>query len=204
MQESRQQILETIKVQGQATIDQLAKALQLKPITIRHHVALLEGEGFITSRKVRGKVGRPYLVFSMTEKGNELFPKSYHLLASRLLAKVKELEGEEKVRSILQDIGKELADTLGPEIRGNDPKERVSQVIEHLAKEGYLIQPEEGKIGYILRVYNCPYRYVAHQHPEICELDQILLQELLGKSLKRRASVSEGDPSCVYALLVGP
>ena len=79
MQSTRQEILEILKEERQATVEDLAQRLELTPMTIRHHLNVLQAQGLIEAAKVRRsqKVGRPRLVYTLTEAADDHFPQSY-------------------------------------------------------------------------------------------------------------------------------
>ena len=59
---TRDTILEAIKQANEATVDDLAKAADVSPVTVRHHLNSLQAEGLLRTHSVRRKVGRPYYV----------------------------------------------------------------------------------------------------------------------------------------------
>ncbi|HEX2922718.1 MAG TPA: winged helix-turn-helix transcriptional regulator, partial [Chloroflexota bacterium] len=85
MQRTRRQILDILKRRGRATLEELSKEVALSPVTVRVHLSVLQRDDLVSVEEVRGKVGRPYFVYSLTEDAEELFPKRYHALANRLL-----------------------------------------------------------------------------------------------------------------------
>src|SRR3990167_9315351 len=75
MQSTRQHILEYLQRQGRATVKELGNLLGLTSTGIRQHLTVLERDGLVDAREERGRVGRPTLVYSLTEKADALFPK---------------------------------------------------------------------------------------------------------------------------------
>jgi DeoR family suf operon transcriptional repressor len=63
MQSTRQEILSILREQRQATVDELAESLELTPMTIRHHLNVLQAQNLVVASKVRRskRVGRPRL-----------------------------------------------------------------------------------------------------------------------------------------------
>lgn len=72
---TRDIILHTIKQSPQSTVEELAGAADISPVTVRHHLNALQADGIIETASIRRKVGRPYYVYSLSEKGQELFPR---------------------------------------------------------------------------------------------------------------------------------
>src|SRR3990172_10101528 len=85
MQTTRQQILDFLRQQGEGSVRQLGPHLQLTPTGVRQHLAILEREGLVSSRELRGHVGRPALAYRLTAKAEALYPKAYGALASAVL-----------------------------------------------------------------------------------------------------------------------
>jgi predicted ArsR family transcriptional regulator len=90
MQSTRQEILEILKKEGQATVEDLAERLELTPMTIRHHLNVLQAQSLVVAAEVRRSktVGRPRLVYTLTEAADQLFPQGYGELARHLVSEV--------------------------------------------------------------------------------------------------------------------
>ena len=90
MKSKHDQILETLLHQPRRTINELAEAVGINPISVRHHLTNLQVEGLVTAEEERHGVGRPRLVYYLTEDGMEKFPTRYLRLTTRLLTQMKE------------------------------------------------------------------------------------------------------------------
>src|SRR6059036_2143618 len=109
MQSTRQQILEYLQRHGRGTVKELGELLGLTSTGIRQHLTVLERDGLVTAREERGHVGRPTLVYSLSEKADALFPKSYDVLAGLLLQEIRASSGNEKLHQLLQRVAQRLA-----------------------------------------------------------------------------------------------
>jgi predicted ArsR family transcriptional regulator len=205
MQSTRQEILEILKGEQQATVEDLAERLELTPMTIRHHLNVLQAQNLVVASKVRRsqKVGRPRLVYTLTESADELFPQGYSELARHLVTEVKETVGEEETRAIFQRIADRIVDEAPAPAQGQSFEERKEQVTEFLERLGFILRWEKTDEGYIFTNINCPYRRVASEHSELCAMDTMLISGLLGVEPKRTGSLREGDAACT-ALIVPP
>ncbi len=90
MKSTKDKILQTLLRQPKITINELAEAVEINPISVRHHLTNLQMEGLIEADEVRHGVGRPRLVYSLTQDGMERFPTKYLRLTTRLLTQMKE------------------------------------------------------------------------------------------------------------------
>jgi predicted ArsR family transcriptional regulator len=205
MQSTRQEILEILKVEKQATVEDLAARLELTPMTIRHHLNVLQAQNLVEASKVRRsqKVGRPRLVYTLTEAADELFPQSYGELARQLVSEVKDTLGEEETQKIFRRIADRIAKEGPQPVEGQSFEERLSRVTEFLELQGFLSRWEKTDEGYVLTNINCPYRRITRDHDEVCIMDTTLINQLLGVDPQRISNMRTGDAACRF-LLVPP
>jgi len=203
MQSTRQEILEILRAEGQATVEDLAERLELTPMTIRHHLNVLQAQKLVEASKVRRsqKVGRPRLVYTLTEAADEVFPQRYGDLARYLVSVVKETMGEEEVRQIFRRVADQIARQAPPPLPGQTFEERLDQVVAFMDSHGFIGHWEKTEAGYVLTNINCPYRRVTREHGEVCIMDTTLLQQLLGVKPRRLTSMHAGDPACSFLLI---
>jgi DeoR family suf operon transcriptional repressor len=74
MSTTRDLVLKTLLTRQRCTVNELAEAVGINPISVRHHVTRLEADGLVTSEEVRHGVGRPRRLYFLTENGMEQFP----------------------------------------------------------------------------------------------------------------------------------
>lgn len=205
MQSTRQEILEILKEERQATVEDLAERLELTPMTIRHHLNVLQAQNLVVAFKVRRsqKVGRPRLVYTLTEAADDLFPKNYGKLANYLVNEVKETVGNDGTRTIFRRVAERLAEDAPAPTPGQSFEERLSQVADFLDEQGFLTRWEKTDEGFILTNINCPYQQVSSEHDELCFMDTELIARLMGVKPRRISSQQKDDAPCRY-LLVAP
>jgi predicted ArsR family transcriptional regulator len=193
---TRQTILEILRRRKQATIEELTRLLGLAPATVRRHLDILMRDSAVTVGQVRRETGRPHYVFSLTEAGEDLFPKNYIRLTNRLIEEIVNLDAEdtrgrsglELARLVFQKMAERMAQTYASRITGATLEERLEQVTTLLAGEGIIFEWREAEDGYYLLGHGCPCRRVVNAHAQICSHDQRLLTTLL------RAEVEPVEP----------
>jgi predicted ArsR family transcriptional regulator len=205
MQSTRQEILSILREEKQATVEDLAERLELTPMTIRHHLNVLQAQNLVVASKVRRskKVGRPRLIYTLTEEADDLFPQGYGELARHLVSEVKEAVGPEETKAIFRRVAERVAEEAPPPVEGQSFEDRLSQVSDFLEDQGFLSRWEKTDEGYILTNVNCPYRRVSQHHDEVCLMDTELLWQLLGVRPQRVSSMRDGEPACGF-LVVPP
>lgn len=203
MQSTRQEILEIIKQERQATVEDLAERLELTPMTIRHHLNVLQAQNLVVASKVRRskKVGRPRLVYTLTDAADELFPQSYGELARYLVSEVKETVGEDEAEAILRRVADRVAKSAPAPIAGQTFEERLTQVVDFMEEQGFISRWEKTDEGYVITNINCPYRNVSREHDEVCIMDTQILTRLLNVTPQRLTSMQAGESSCRFLLV---
>lgn len=204
-QSTRDLILHQLKASAQCNIDTLAEAADISPITVRHHLNALQADGLIEVESVRRKVGRPYYVYSLSEKGNELFPQKYFSLINRLMEELKDRLPPDTVNEIFISLVERIMEEREGEFEGLPFEERLNYVINLLGKEGFLARWEKMADGrYQIIEYSCPYISMGQQHAEVCTLDTQLMITVLGTAVEQHTCMLQGDDCCQFTLPLRP
>ncbi len=200
MQRTRRQILDILKRRGRATLEELSREVGLSPVTIRVHLSVLQRDDLVNVEEVRGRVGRPFFVYSLSQDAEELFPKRYHVLAGRLLRTMNEELPAETVRKLLLRIAEAWSEEHAGRMTGKSFGERIAELAEIRNEEGAIADWEKADGGYMLRQYNCPNLFVSRSHKQVCDIEQEYLARLLGASVVRSECISSGDRTCSYLI----
>ncbi len=204
MKGTRDKILQTLLRQPRATVQELAEATGITPISVRHHLNALQVEGLVGVAEERHGVGRPRQVFFLTEEGLERFPSRYLRLASRLLAQLKSSMPQPMVHSLLQQMAEVIAAEYTEHMQGLSLEERLELAKSLLAEEGFTVEWEKLGDHYYVHEITCPYLQVGHNHPEICTIDQSLLSRMLAVPAEKIQCVLNGDALCTYVVPANP
>ena len=205
MQPTRRHILEILKERKEATIDEIVQSLtqrigKITAVTVRHHLEILRGDGLVAAPTVRRRSapGRPQYVYSLTERAADYFPNNYQGLAAGLLAEMKKQLPHETVTRILQGVADEMVRRAA--LPDGPPEVRLQYVLDFLQRSGYTASMQRNGHGALLTIVNCPYEQVASQAPELCTMDQRLLENMLGVRTRRLSCQTCGDDVCRYLI----
>ena len=203
MQKTRQKILEFLKEHGGATVEELSAMLDnLTPVTVRHHLDVMRGEGLIEAPEIRHRSspGRPRYTYRLSAQAESHFPKNLHTLTSLLLTEIKSNLEDGQVNVIFEGVADRMSQSGPSPIPGETLEQRLDRVVDHLSEHGYMASWETHPDGFVLHTRNCPYG-VADEHPEMCMLDMRYISKLLGFVPRRIAHVLEGDATCSYLIV---
>lgn len=203
MQTTKQQILVLLKRTGSATVEEAAGALSVASMTARQHLINLERDGLVTSERVRRSNGRPHYLYSLTSKGEEMFPRRYDLLARILLDEIgvlspQQIEGltaDDKRSLLIQRSADRLAERYRFQADGRGLEERVAGVTDVLHAIGGFAEWLHTDDGYEIRDYNCVFASLVDEADGCCEGHLRLITQLLRWPV-RHETIVDGDVRC--------
>lgn len=199
---TRERVLQTLLKNHRCTVNELAEAVDINPISVRHHIAKLQAEGLVTAEEERHGVGRPRQIYFLTESGLEHFPTRYMRLTIRLLEQLKEHMPSAMVGELFSKMATSLVQDYADEARvsGLTTEQRLELVSRLLKDEGFDIEWEKKGEEYHIREVSCPYFHVGQNHPEICWVDQTLISTVLDLPAEKVKCVLDGDTHCTYVV----
>ena len=190
---ARRKILIYLNKTHTGSAREIARALQMSAATVRHHLRILVSDGRleIATTRMRGREGRgrPEKAYSIPSAalGDNLSALSEALLTASgsdvpMETLAKRLAGESDFAS--QPLAK-----------------RLNLTIEKLNQMNYHARWEAGSEGPRFLFSHCPYAAIIERHPELCRMDEALLQKWMGQPAAQvsRAGI-EGSSVCVFAL----
>jgi predicted ArsR family transcriptional regulator len=202
MKSTRDRILQTLLRRPRTTINQLAVAVGINPISVRHHLTNLQVEGLVSAEEERHGVGRPRLVYFLTETGMERFPTRYLRLTTRLLAQMKESMPGPVVGKLFSEMADGLAQEYADQMKGLSMEERLDLAKTLLTEEGFTVEWEKDGGQYRIHEITCPYLQIGQSHPEVCTVDQTLISKILAVPTEKVQCILSGDTQCTYVVQV--
>jgi predicted ArsR family transcriptional regulator len=145
-------------------------------------------------------VGRPRLVYFLTEDGLEKFPTRYLRLTSRLLAQMKEKLPQPMIGDFFREVATNLAAEHEEQLKGLSLEERLDVLGELLSEEGFVVEWERHGDDYHIHEITCPYLQVGQSHPEVCMVDQTLISKMLAVPAEKIQCILSGAKHCTFVV----
>lgn len=200
MKSTREKILLFLLKNPKSTISGLADAVTINTISVRHHLNNLLAEDLISAEEERHGVGRPRLVYSLSNEGLERFPSRYYRLTNRILDRFKETLSPDALNSIFSGIAKDIASTHRNTIKNLPLEDRLNYIQELLDEEGFNVEWEKKNDHYLIHEISCPYFHVVQSHPEVCTIDQTIITEMLDIPASKMHCILRGDQRCSFVI----
>jgi DeoR family transcriptional regulator, suf operon transcriptional repressor len=200
MKSTRDRILQTLLKQPRMTIIDIAAAVGINPISVRHHLTNLQVEGLVSAEQENHGVGRPRLVYLLTEHGVERFPTRYLRLTSRLLDQLKSSMPAPMVSKLFLQMATDMAEDYTEQMHGLSMEQRLDVAKTLLAEEGFNVEWEKAGDQYRIHEITCPYLQIGQNHPEVCTVDQTLISRMLAVPAEKVQCILSGDAKCTYVV----
>lgn len=200
MKSTRERILQTLLNHPRSTVLELAEAVGINAISVRHHINSLQADGLVMADEERHGVGRPRLVYGLTEKGLERFPTRYLRLTNRLLDQMKESMPAAAINNLFTQMATDIAADYANQIKNFTVEEKLEFIKDLLSQEGFSVEWERQDGEYHIHEITCPYYHVGQAHPEVCTVDQTLISEVLSIPVQKIHCLLRGDTHCTYVI----
>ena len=196
-------MLYALRRRGEATAEQLAEQLGITLSGARQQLSALQDEGLVESVEAakEGRGRRP-LVYSITARGDLLFPKAYGELTNELLGYVAEADGE-----LVGDLFARRRDNRIASARSRlDPKPTVAAKVAELTRildeDGYVASHERVGAGvYRIVEHNSAIWAVAQRYGQACASELEFIRAVLPDAeVERVAHMVAGARHCAYEI----
>jgi predicted ArsR family transcriptional regulator len=188
---ARQKVLAYFMKTRLASAREISRALKMSAATVRHHLRVMVADGRLEMSLVRrgdGR-GRPEKVYSLPQAA----------LGDNLSALADAVLTEAGSSVHMEALAKRLA---GDANFANQPvAKRLNLTVEKLNEMNYHARWEAGSQGPRLIFTHCPYAAIIGKHPELCRMDEELLENLMGYSALQLFKIGkEASSMCVFAI----
>ncbi len=176
---TREQILAYLGSHSMASAGEMAAALGVTAANIRHHLGLLEARGLVAVAETQhlARRGRPAKRYRLTAAAQQPY------LEPLTRALLETLRGRgEAAETLLCDAlcGRQPPDAT------RSLRERLQHAMRRLAELHFEPRWEAHRHGPRVIFHRCPYATLVEDYPELCRLDALLLERLLGVPVARQ------------------
>ncbi len=185
--------------EGSRTVNELALKLELTDNAVRAHLLSLERDGLIRQSGVQRGPRKPHFAYELTTEAERLFPKAYDALLNQLITTLKGRLPPAALEEVLREVGRSLAARHASGHTPADLEGRVQNALEVLKAIGGSpsVESEGGRLT--IRSGGCPLAAAVVEHPEVCELAEALVAEIVGVPVRERCDRGE-SPECCFEL----
>ncbi|MDE3096674.1 MAG: winged helix-turn-helix transcriptional regulator [Chloroflexota bacterium] len=205
MHSTKTEILALLKRSDGATVDEIASALGLAPMTVRQHLTALERDGLIHAQEVRRATGRPHFRYSLTDGGHRLVAQGYDRLVALLVEAAgapAALDGAtpgERRGRLFREAALALAEKHRGEVLMLSGSQRVARVVEVLQAHGGFAEWHDLAGAWEVRDFSCVYRTSVDDCGP-CQWHEPFLAALLGGPIEAAPPSGDCAACCRYLI----
>ncbi|MBS3030080.1 MAG: iron-sulfur cluster biosynthesis transcriptional regulator SufR [Dolichospermum sp. DET50] len=210
---TKQDILEYLLKQVQATSLKLAEVLDVSPQAIRRHLKDLEADNLVIYFIPENSgMGRPQHLYQLSQRGREQLQRNstslingYGEFAVSLLDTLAETVGSEQVKTILRKQWERKAQEYWERVGHGSLKERVANLVELRKAEGFMAEfhAVDSNINddekYVFIEHTCAISNVAESFPSVCGHELEMFAAILPDcTVERTHWLIHGEHRCGY------
>lgn len=182
------------------TVNELSEEFGLTDNAVRAHLLSLERDGLIRQSGIQRGTRKPHFAYQLTEEAEHLFPKAYDTLLVRLISVLKSQLSPAALNQVLKEVGRSLAGQQTANEKKEDLEHRAGRAIIALEAIGGAAHLDKENDRLFIRSENCPLATAVSEHPEVCQLAESLLSEIVGAKVREQCD-REGRPQCRFEIV---
>ncbi|MFL6228450.1 MAG: helix-turn-helix transcriptional regulator [Pyrinomonadaceae bacterium] len=184
---------------GARTVEELAEQLGLTNNAVRAHLATLERDRLVAQRGVRRGLRKPHHVYALTAEADHLFPKAYDDLLNRLIDVLKGRLAPGALEAVLREVGRLVARDQPAADTDEGREARVRRARKVLETLGGAVEVGRRDDAFVLESNGCPLATAVSEHPEVCQLAEALVAEIVGAPAREECDRAE-SPRCRFLI----
>ncbi len=198
---ARQKVLGYLKKNHLASAHEIARALHVTSANVRHHLGILAADGrvAVASERREGR-GRPVKLYGLS---GVLAGDNLTMLSDAILDEALKNLSAARSEALLASLAAALIDRAGLADLSTLPlAKRLALAVEKLNDLHYAARWEAGAEGPRMLFGQCPYAAIIGRHPELCRMDAIVVEAVLGRDVQQTAKIRPGADAIPYCIFV--
>lgn len=181
------------------TVNELATLLQMSYMGVKGHCLDLEKSGYlVTWRRAKG-TGRPEMLYRLTERAQDLFPRDSNAMTISLLQAANRLYGPAAAEKLLFMTFQEKTEGYQAKVKGQTPAERAKSLVRLRDGEGCMADLSPGQPVVILE-HHSPVADLLAVFPVVARLETDMFTKVLGVPVSREERTVAGLYCCRFTL----
>lgn len=194
----RLEIINKLKRTQGLPVRELAAMLGMSYMGIKQHCIELHKEGYLETWRRPKPVGRPEMLYRLTDRAQELFPTTSNQFTVDLLHAAQKLYGTTAAEKLLFSVFQNKATDYLAKLKGTTLAERAKKFTRMRDQEGHMA--EFSSHGGSLRIveHHSPMLDLLRAFPIVARLEGDLFQRVLETVVRREEQLTAGPYQCVF------
>ena len=190
---ARLRVLNELKrTQGLCVAD-LAARVGMSYMGVKGICLDLQKRGLLDTWRQPQKLGRPLLLYRITQRAHDLFPTTSNVMTIHLLEAAQKLYGTAAAEKLLLVLFQRETEQYSARLKGDTIAERAKWLARLRDHDGYMSDFEADESGALRIVeHHSPILDLLRAFPLVAKLETDLFQRLLGAAVQREESNASG------------
>ena len=193
-------IINRLKRTRGLSVSEIAAQLDMSYMGIKQHCVELHKGGYLDTWRRPKPVGRPELVYRLTNRVHELFPVASNAMTIDLLQAAAKLYGPAAAEKLLFTMFQRKGERYLAKLKGTTLGERAQSLAKLRDVEGCMADLESSRNGTVWRIIenHSPILDVLRAFPIVARLETELFQRVLQARVEREEVSIAGLYRCTF------
>jgi len=193
----RLQILNKLKRTQGLPVRELAEMLGMSYMGIKQHCIDLHKDGYLETWRRAKPVGRPEMLYRLTDRAQELYPSTSNQFTIDLLHAAQKLYGTAAAEKLLFSVFQGKAVGYLAKLKGDTLAERTRKFAKMRDQEGYMAEFTSSG-GLRIVEHHSPMLDLMRAFPIVARLEGDLYQRVLETVVTREEQLTAGPYQCIF------
>lgn len=195
-------ILHELKRSNGLAVKELSRRLGMSYMGVKQHCLDLQRDGYLDTWRNPKPIGRPELLYRLTQKAHELFPAQSPELLLSVLDAARQLYGPAAPGKLLFVHFRERTEAYRARLRGETPEERARWFARVREREGCMATFEAGPPARIVERHS-PMAELFAAFPDVEPMEREMVERVLGARVRRTVKSQGGLYEATFEILPG-
>ena len=190
---ARLKVLNELKRTQGLPVADLAERLKMSYMGVKDVCTDLEKRGLLDTWRSPQKIGRPQLLYRLTQRAHDLFPTASNSATIDLLTAAQKLYGPTAPEKLLLVVFQKRTEEYLGRLKGETLAERAKWFARLRDHDGYMAEMETEESGALRIVeHHSPILDLLRAFPLVGKLETDLFQRVLRTSVQREGATASG------------
>jgi predicted ArsR family transcriptional regulator len=195
---SDRKVVDLLMVHSPQEINELGKRLGVTATAVRQRLGRLMSMNYVERSTVSEGRGRPVHQYSLTEQGRLSCGNNLADLAVALWQQVQQIPDAAIRETVVSGAVDRLVDKYNSEIVGESASERMEAISRFFGERDLPVRFEQNDGLPVISVGGCLYPGLSDSGTKICELEQQVLERVVGDEVQLCTCQRQGDRCCSF------
>src|ERR1700694_2606644 len=136
----RLEILNSLKRSKGMSVNELVQKMKMSYMGIKQHCLTLHRDGYLDTWRRPQKMGRPEMVYRLTQRTHDLFPADSNQFTLEVLKSIQEIYGPNAAEKLLYNVFEKKTANLKQRAKGDTVADRAKWLAKVRDSEGHMAQ----------------------------------------------------------------